>query len=31
MRKLDISEKARNHMEKQGRDFHLILRQIGGG
>ena len=31
MKKIEISEKAKSHMEKEGEEFHLMLRQIGGG
>jgi hypothetical protein len=31
MKKVEISEKAQRHMAKQGNEFYLILRQIGGG
>jgi hypothetical protein len=31
MKKIEISEKAQKHMSKQGEEFHLVLRKIGGG
>ncbi len=31
MKEIKISEKAKSHMEKQGSEYHLTLRQIGGG
>ncbi len=30
-KKITISEKAKSHMEKEEKEFHLMLRQIGGG